>query len=94
MSKQDFLQMDPQELILQATTYNKHLVGHTTYNVEIRLTLDPRKPTQYYLKQLRFSDLEAFDTVLNEKFKNCTFPTLPSKDIFQRSKEEIRLEYI
>ena len=50
VGKPEFIQMDQQALILQATTYNKHLVGHTTYNVEIRLTLDPSKPTQYFLK--------------------------------------------
>lgn len=50
VDKSEFIKMDPQALILQATTYNKPLVGHTTYNLEIRLTLDPSKPAQYFLK--------------------------------------------
>ena len=50
VSKQDFIKMDPKALILQATRYNKPLVGHTTYYLEIGLTLDLNEPPQFYLK--------------------------------------------
>lgn len=79
ISKQDFIALDPKSVKIQCVCYNKKLVGHTTYSVEVGIvTLN-----KYYLKSLRFRDLEALDTVLNEKFRNLKFPTLPSKQFLQ-----------
>ena len=91
--KEKFMKLDPSHVLIQAVSFDKKVIGHTTYQVEIGFTNEDGMK-HYYAKQLRFRDLEALDTILSQKFKNLKFSALPSKDIFQMSKEETRLKYI
>lgn len=80
IQKTDFIDLDANSVIMQAVSFDKRLVGHTTYLLEIGITRFNKE--ECYSKSLRFKDLEALDTVFKEKFKNLKFTTLPSKDIF------------
>jgi hypothetical protein len=35
IKKEEFIGMDPSDLTMQATRYEKHVIGHTTYTVEV-----------------------------------------------------------
>jgi hypothetical protein len=77
---------------LRAVSYNKKLVAPTTYSLEI--SFNHAANQFYYQKKLRFTDLEALDEVISEKFKNLKFPELPSKTVFQLSEAETRFRYL
>lgn len=64
--------LDPNTVILQAVSFDKKVLGTTTYLVEVGVT--HKDEQQYYQKLLRFKDLEALDTILSQKFKNLKFP--------------------
>jgi hypothetical protein len=86
----DFIKLDPAQIELVVARFHKPIMGRSTYDLEIGLWA----VSKFYLKSLRFQDLEALDLVLNEQFRNLKFPPLPSKGLLQVNKEQQRLDYL
>lgn len=93
ISKPDFQLLDLANLEIVVTGFDKRIVNYTSYSVEIQITLNNRKIC--YRKLTRYRELECFDNVLKDKFKNLTLPELPKASIFDlRNKENDRLTYL
>ena len=74
-------------------SFKKKLVGHTWYQLEISFKVGER--TSCFQKQVRYTDMEALDEVLNSaKYRNLKFPQLPSKAFLQLSEAATRFCYL
>lgn len=85
ISKADFVLLDPGSIKINVVNYEKRAFNFTSYAVELQLTLNSRK--QLYRKLTRYRELECFDGVLRDKFKNLTLPELPktnAKNFFNK----------
>jgi len=75
ISKSDFVLLDPANIKINVTNFDKRAFNFTSYTVEIQIFSGSRK--QMYKKLTRYRELEVFAGILRDKFKNLSLPELP-----------------